>query len=273
MQILKKSNLTFFLVLIITTTKLLSQDFATPLDPEKMRNQKEIGLLFGLGQNFMSGNFRTECDCPEFINGTKFGYTIGALYEMDFTPRFMWGAALIYTNRDIYSEYQIIEDVQLQSIITGKPESAPIKFKQKANADFSYLTLMPYIKWNLAEFMFIKLGFSGSFVLNNKIKHEKELIQKTARLSSGEIVSIKLDSENGISTIIEEGDFPQTNSFQISLDPMLGFNIALEENLFLSPVLQYSLPLSNISERGENFKIGAWRFLLELRLAFNLRMK
>lgn len=273
MQILKNINLTFFLVLIITTAKLLSQDFATPLDPEKMRNQKEVGILFGLGQNFMSGNFRTECDCPEFINGTKFGYSIGAIYEMDFASRFMWGAALIFSNRDIYSEYQIIEDVRLQSVITGKLETAPIKFKHKANADFSYLTLMPYIKWNLTNFMFVRLGVSGSFVLNNKIKHEKELLQKTARLSSGEIVSIKIDSENEFSTIVEDGDFPQTNSFQISLDPMLGFNIPIEENLFLSPVFQYSLPLSNISEKGENFKVSGWRFILELRLALNLRMQ
>ncbi len=272
MQILKKIKLTFFLILIITTSKVMSQDFASPLDPEKMRNQKEVGILLGLGQNFMGGNFRTECDCPEFINGVKFGYSFGTLYEMDLSPIFMWGTALTFNSRDIFSEYQIIEDVLLQSVITGKPETAPIKFKHKANADFSYLSFIPYIKWNLASFMFIRLGLSGSFVINNHIKHEKELTQKTARLSSGEIVSIKLDSENGVSTIVEDGDFPQTNSFQISLDPMIGFNFALEENLFLNPVFQYSLPLSNISEKGENFKINAWRFLLELRLALNLRM-
>lgn len=272
MQTLKKFNLTFFLVLIITTAKLFSQDLATPLDPEKLRNQREIGILFGFGQNFMGGNFRTECDCPEFIDGVKFGYSFGALYEMDFSPKFMWGAALIYSNRDVFSEYQIIEDVQIQSVITGKPESAPIKFKHKASADFSYLTLMPYLKWNIVDFMFIKLGFSGSFVLNNHIKHEKELTQKTARLSSGELVSIQLDSENGTTKVVEDGEFPQTNSFQMSINPMIGFNIPLEENLFVSPVFQYSLPLSNISEKGENFKISAWRFLLEIRLALNLRV-
>lgn len=273
MQILKKIKLTFFLVLLITTPNLLSQDLATPLDPEKMRSQKEIGLLFGFGQNFMGGNFRTECDCPEFMNGVKFGYSIGALYEMDLLPKYMLGTALIFSNKDVFSEYQIIEDVQLQSVITGKLETASIKFKHKANADFSYLTLMPYFKWNIADFIFLKLCFSGSFVLNNHIKHEKELIQKSARLSSGEVVTIRLDSENGTSTVVEDGEFPLTNSFQLSIDPMIGLNIPVEENLFISPVFHYSLPLSNISEKGENFKISSWRILIEIRLALNLRMK
>lgn len=273
MQILKKIKLTFFLVLIITNLKLLSQDMATPLDPEKMPNQREIGILFGFGQNFMGGNFRTACECPEFINGVKFGYSFGALYEMDFTPKFMWGAALIYSIRDVLSEYQIIEDVPLKSLITGKPETVPIKFKHKANADFSYLSVMPYLKWNLSDFLFFKLGFSASFVLNNHIKHEKELLQKTARLSSGETVTIKLDSENGTSEIVEDGAFPLTNSTQFSIDPMIGFNIAIEENVFISPLFQYSLPLTKISENGDNFKISAWRILIELRLALNLRMR
>jgi hypothetical protein len=264
-----------FLLSSISSAILAQEQLSTPLTPESGFKQKEIGLVLGLGSNIQSGIFLTECNCS-FDNGILTGLTAGLLYEHDFFAPLQYGAALLYNNRSVMASYQEIEKVGITSQTTNLTETHFISFRQKSDASFHYLTLMPYIKWTPADFFFVKIGLSASYLFSSHITQTKELLTKTLTMGNGEIVSASmLDAAGnpvaGNSLVIEDRQFPQTKSISLSADPMIGFTFPLSANIFLSPVFQFSIPLTDVSGRGDSFRIYAWRVLAEFRWALRLR--
>jgi hypothetical protein len=241
-----------------------AQQLATPLKPEEYPFDNEIGIVFGLGGNIQSGIFSSSCDC-DFENGTKFGYTFGALYEYEIMQTLELGAAALFDYRGVESEYQEIENVPVTSQQSGLSERVNVLFTNKGEADLNYFSLVPYLKWNPFRFMFVRLGLNAAFPISTNIKHTKILETKTAKLSTGEIVSIELPDGDGNQQIIQDEEMPEVNSPILALDPAIGFTIHLSDKVSFAPVFQYSIPLSNIAEIGSDFKVSSWRILFEFK--------
>ena len=258
----------YLLILLIALSNssnlLKAQTIASPLDPGKLATYRAIGFVIGLGNNMQSGKFETACPCF-FSDGTKFGYSLGIVFDQSLFADFYWGIEGLYDYKGIKSSYLEKESFPVTSTETGKKENVNVLFRHIGEADFSAIIAMPFLKWYPVSWFFFKFGVSGSFIVSSKVKHTKELQQTTALLSTGEIVKIEFENTKSKSIVVEEGDFPEVNSPVFSLDPMIGFDFKLDKRLTASPVFMYSLPLNNISEKGIDFKISTFRFYLELK--------
>lgn len=264
------------LFFIFTNQSVFAQKSdATPLQPEKFHTQRELGVYSGLGLNIQSGSFLTKCDCPAFENGTAFGWKFGFLYEQDIIPVLQFGAALGINSIGVDASYQYNKDRSFTTDVGGTVinDTVPILFRQEARADFLNFEFMPYIKWSPASIFFVRLGFDIGLNLSSNIKHSEEILQKTVQLpSTGEIVEVSF-KDGSTNAVVENGDFPNIVSPQFYIVPAVGLNIPLSENIFLAPVFDYSLPLSQVSTNGNGFSIADWRIVAELRWAFRLRME
>ncbi|MBI5324134.1 MAG: hypothetical protein HZB41_02450 [Ignavibacteriae bacterium] len=264
MKLLFRLLFFFFLLLIFinAVTAQIKKKEDTPLLPtEQLRS--EVGGFIGFGSNNQSGIFSTDsCDC-KFMDGAGFGFTIGGLYESEIVKRMFWGGALALDMKSFWASYMEYEPVKLKS----RPDTpvVPVLFRYKADSKIWYLTLMPYIKYVPAKFMFFRLGFGGSFVISSDMKHTKELLSETSRLNTGELVGIKYVDVEGRIYTIDDTDFPKVNSLQLSLEPAIAFNFPIGQKFRLSPLFQYSIPLTKFSEQGTDVKLNSWRLMIELR--------
>ncbi|MCL5991824.1 MAG: hypothetical protein M1419_06950 [Bacteroidetes bacterium] len=253
-----------FLIFVLSSNSQIKKKEDTPLLPtEQLRT--EVGAFIGLGGNSQSGIFITDsCKC-DFDMGRGFGFTIGGLYESEIVKRLRWGGAIAFDIRSFWASYMERDLIEFYSDQLNRTVSVPVLFRHKAESHVFYLTLMPYIKYVPAKFIFFRFGFGGSFVLSSGLKHTQEILDETAKLSTGEIVKIEYQKVGGRIATIEDGDFPAVNSLQFSLEPAIGLNFPLGEKLNFGPVFQYSIPLTKFSENGTDIKLSAWRILLEFR--------
>ncbi|MBZ0243236.1 MAG: hypothetical protein K8F24_08495, partial [Bacteroidales bacterium] len=81
---------------------------------------------------------------------------------------------------------------------------------------------------------------------------------------NGEIVEVTIGGTKQTSVVVEDGDYPELNSFQMGLLPVIGFNIKIDGNLYFKPAFMFDYSLTNISKQGNDFKIHSWKVLLEL---------
>jgi hypothetical protein len=262
------------LLLISFGGKVLAQrTLSNPLEPEKFQTQREAGIFFGLGQNIQGGAFNTKCDCPEFENGSAFGWKLGLLYEQDIKYYIQWGVAAGINSLGVTASYQYNKDRVFTTLVGGTlvSDTVPILFRQQAETKFLNVMLMPYIKWSPASFFFVRLGFDADFNISSNIKHSEEILQKTVKLpSTGEIVEVTFE-DGSSKVVVEDGEFPAVVTPQFYIVPAVGFNIQLSKNMFLAPVFDFSLPLSEMSTNGDGFKVYNWRIIAELRWAIQLR--
>ncbi|MFP4527745.1 MAG: hypothetical protein ACLFQX_04280 [Candidatus Kapaibacterium sp.] len=253
---------------ISTGQNARAQKISSPLNPVKGPEPEQAGLVVGFGQNYQSGSFLVECEDCLFEGGVGFGWTFGGIYEKQFTEGLRYGAMLMLEGKGIESTFQEHEPVEVNSEATGQPETVNILFRHTGEVSATALTALPFVKWAPSDYFFVKLGPTFSYVMSAGIKHTKELMQETVRLSTGEVYDLSgVDGSN--SMVVEDGDFPEVNALQIGLSPMVGLNIPASEDVFLSFVYQHVVPLNNFSEYGEDFKIGSWRILFELRFRLN----
>ncbi len=261
--------------LISIPTFSQEESLSSPIDPSKYPKQKEIGFMIGPGVNFQSGSFFSSCPC-EFEGGSGFGFTFGPNYERDVFTATKIGAAILFDFSSIAASYVEIEDIEARSQTSDYSEVIPISIENTADAAFFSVGILPYFKWEPLHFFFVRGGLHVSYLATSNLKHTQTLLQNTVVLSNKEIGVVKLLDDNGNPApdnelVIEDVDFPELNPLRIGFVPALGFNARVSERLFVSPVVSYEYPLTNVSDQGDNFKINSLRFFLELRYAIKLR--
>lgn len=268
-------NLLFRIILYVTIIavfafcKSYSQKISTPIEPEGHGINREIGIMAGLGVNSQSGTMLVDCENCLFENGSKFGYSVGALYRHELTNTFFFGLMVRYDDMSFDASYSERESANVYSEKTGEQYTVPLSFRHEANTTISYLSAIPFVEWEPFTFMFFRLGFSASIVSGANIIHKKQLVDRYVTL--GEIDSVRVElAGGGYEATVEDGEIPDVGSLQLSALPMAGFTIDLRRGFFLSPYVSFALPLTNFSERGTDFKISQFRFMLELRYAFTV---
>ncbi|HPI18834.1 MAG TPA: hypothetical protein PKY56_00550 [Candidatus Kapabacteria bacterium] len=262
----------FVFAVVFVAQNLLCQ--STPLLPKTNERESDLGILLGLGMNFQSGDFYTTKDCKcLFSDGNKLGYSFGAFYQKEFANSLKWGIMLLFESKSINSSYRIKELDEVTSQSTNRSEYIPLDYRYKAETNISMISLLPYLDISLVDFLVTRVGFSVSSLGQAEYTHSKELLQNTARLSTGEVVNVNFKDTDGNVKVIDKTDFQNKISLQFGAFAMLGANINLSSNLYLSPIFQYSFPLTNISDNGNNFKVHSWRFFMQLSLKFGKKME
>lgn len=266
MNLLLKTLMIVIVASLSTANQAESQTMPSPIQPEQLYNYHQLGLVIGFGQNFQSGKYYVDCDDCVFEDGVKFGFTIGLNYEYNLSNMINIGVMGLFDDFGLKNSFVENEKLNVTSDDGSYNEIITVPFRHTAEAKFTTFSIMPHIKFHPVKFVFFDLGFSMGIPLSSNIKHEKELTKTTARLSNGAIVDIRIEGTQETKVVLEDKEFPEVNKPQFSIVPMIGLNFIVNKKIFLRPFFMYRLPISNYSDKGEDFMINSWRIMFELSL-------
>ena len=180
---------------------------------------------------------------------------------------------LLYEGKSINSSYRIKEIDTVTSQITNRSELLPLEYRYKAETDINMISFLPYLDISLVDFLLTRVGFSVSTLTKAKFTHSKELLQNTARLSTGEVVIVDLEGSDGKIKVIDNTEFQNKNSLQFGAFAMLGANIRLSGNLYLSPVFNILFPLLIFLMKVITLKFTLGRFFAQLSIKLGNKQK
>ncbi|MGA2298383.1 MAG: hypothetical protein ABSG15_12630 [FCB group bacterium] len=267
MRILLHFKITILIFICCTLIPTYSQNLLNPAEVQPPTSHSNYGLFFGLGMNYQSGTYSTSgCKC-EFNNGKGKDYLFGALFEKEVLNSVDLGIALGFNFKSLISSYISIENLDFTMNNTGIKESVRLHFRYKAESNFTYLPVIPYLKWQPVEIIFFRLGLNASVLLYSNLKHTKEMIDTSAMLSNGERISVSFSDGSNV-LILENNKFKDIKSIIFFLEPSLGFNINIYKNIIFSPVFQSSLPLTKIDNSTDKFKLLNWKIIMEFRYEY-----
>jgi len=235
-----------------------------PLMARKRLVYSLIGPYGGLTFSGQGGTFYTACNC-EFTGGAGTNFVGGIVFERLTRSTVTWGATLGYDNRSITAAFQEVEGVVQRSPTTGREYTVPITFRNEAVTGIQLITLMPFAKYHLLDWLFVRGGPSVSYIFSSTVKHTKELITETVTFPTGELATVSLPGTDQRSVVLEDGPIPQINPLQVGLTASVGLELRLGKKFILAPVAQYTFPLTTISERGDGFTIRSFQVLFEGR--------
>lgn len=278
-----KRKLLFLFAFAAFNLQLFAQD--SPLDFERNRYPDFIGLSIGLNQNFQSGTALPDCpQCEFYKDGKGASFYFSALYEKLITKQINLGVDLGFNFRFIDPRYSIIENDT--AIVGARSETVNIKYLYKSEIKQTSFQIAPYIKFTPASPLFLKLGFAGEFAMSSNFVNVKEIAQDSVRLRNGETIKplkfyVKDPTTGAYLINPKTGEFITSNSvtlqdkeitdlvsFQMYMSLAAGLEFQAQKGWFISIYPQYLLPLSNISNRGDGFKISSLQFILSSRVAF-----
>ncbi|MBS1538843.1 MAG: outer membrane beta-barrel protein [Bacteroidetes bacterium] len=255
-----------------------SSDMASPIDPRFSYKPRFVGAIVGLGPSNQSGSFLTDkCDCPAFTDGTGINVIVGGLFEQLLTKNMVLGASVLYNYRSLTAEYTERESVSLQKEGSSDISKIAIPFLHTTKSSFTYITVQPYLKYYLIKNFFVRVSPALSFNIGSSLRHEKDMLQTTAKLPDGETVNISFPADkdarivSDTKAIIQDTQFPKMTSFVLSADMALGIEIKAGKRMSIAPVLQYSLPFMDVSTSGTAFRLPSFLFCVEVK--YNLDLK
>lgn len=235
---------------------------SNPLEPTKPKKPKEMGIMVGIGYNFQSGTSYVSCPDCEFDNGRKFGYSIGLKYEDYIDDNlFKYGISLIYENMSLEASFKEREAFEYE-----KDRFIGINFRNESFLNTNYLSLQPYLKFYPTSNIFLILSPTLNYVLNNRIIHEKIILDNNVLLPNGEIVYVSFSDTKSTKKLIENDDYRDVSKIQYGVNSTVGVEFLLDSDVIFSPQFSYYYPISEYSSYGDNFKIFNWRIFFELRI-------
>lgn len=267
----KLVKLTVFFSFILKVIPLFSQrDVApSPLGPGLGIQQRELGIYFGIGPSWQTGEFYASCDCPTFLGGSKLNFSLGLIYKQDLVEIFAFGGKISFWNLSNQSSYQQKEIVLLKDQ-TNQVYPTPILFRQQLAMNISYFSLDPFFEFRPFVFLFLRIGGHFAFPFASSIEHTKILLQKTALLENGDVIDLSFG--NGMQNVsLENGKIWTLTSPFVSLEPEVGFDFHLTGNIFGSIGYLQGIPLNITATRGNKFKMNYWQIIIEIRYAITMR--
>jgi len=151
-----------------------------------------------------------------------------------------------------------------------------VPFRHNAEVTTSYLGITPYIKYFLGTRFFGRVGINAGMLISPTLTHTKELLIRSAVLSSGETVVISLNPTSDprivseVLAIIQDGPLTQAKSLFLGVQSGLGAEFRVGKKAIIGPTVLYTLPITSMSSYpGSNFKLANLQVLIELRIALD----
>lgn len=263
-----------------TQTMLHAQEGANPLFLGRQSVPDLLGIVGGPSFHTMLGSYESGCPCT-FEGGAGNGIALGINYDKNLltygtaTKGQLWlGARLMFETRGVSAVFREFENVTVRSLSMQEQSfTVPIQFRHLAQLQFSLLTLTPYLQWNPFGRVFVQAGVQGGVVIGSRITHTKELLDRTVRLPTGERADVEFTATSGSIVTIEDRPVQRLNAFQLAFTTTAGIDIPInfskvEDNprYRLTPMLNYVIPLTTMSESGSNFRIAAFQILVALKM-------
>ncbi len=263
------------LVCISISTAQETQDadeLSSPISPGQTFYRFRLGGFLGAGPAMQSGEFKTtSCDCPAFTDGGGYSLISGGIGEYCFTDGFSVGIMAALDFRTINALYREYESVRLKQTATGESIDQRVQFRHTVDVSSTSLMISPFLKFYPVEPAFIRTGIGFNFGLSSSLQHQKELLDKTARLPNGEETEISLDRSDprvisGTKALIQDSEMPLLKNPALYWNIALGADFKASKKILVGPAIQYSLPISDLSASGNAFRIANWSFLAEVKV-------
>ncbi|MCX6140999.1 MAG: outer membrane beta-barrel protein [Candidatus Kapabacteria bacterium] len=254
------------ILFLLITGMVRAQENVLDSDPIAARKRlvySQLGGFVGFGLLSQGGTFTTACNC-EFTGGAGAGLMAGLMFERLTRSRITWGATLGYDNRGVTSRFRETEGV-VQTSPSGRTFTVPITFLNEAEINLHVLTAMPYMKYHFFDLFYGRVGASVGYVFSSGLSHTKTLETQTVTFPNGEIASVSLPGGGNGTVILQNGPVPDLNALQLGIVLGVGMELHLSKKMFLSPVVQYLVPITTISTQGASFTVRSLQFSIEAR--------
>ena len=247
-----------------------------PRNPTFWSKPEQIGGWIGFGSAMQNNSLITDaCNCS-FEGGRGLTFSLGLSYENELTSKMVWGAGLDYRYIGMDARYQETEQMTIEKTAAGTKASIMVPFRHNAELKSSYIGITPYIKYFVGTRFFVRVGINAGMLISPTLTHTKQLLIRSAVLSSGETVIISLDPSTDpriVSeelAIIQDGPLAQANSFYIGLQSGLGAEFRVGKRAIIGPTVLYTIPFTGMSSYpNSNFTIANLQVLAELRIALD----
>jgi|688.fasta_scaffold149194_2 hypothetical protein len=247
-----------------------------PRNPTFWSKPEQIGGWIGFGSAMQNNSLITDaCNCS-FEGGRGLTFSLGLSYENELTSKMVWGAGLDYRYIGMDARYQETEQMTIEKTAAGTKASIMVPFRHNAELKSSYIGITPYIKYFVGTRFFGRVGINAGMLISPTLTHTKQLLIRSAVLSSGETVIISLDPSTDpriVSeelAIIQDGPLAQANSFYIGLQSGLGAEFRVGKRAIIGPTVLYTIPFTGMSSYpNSNFTIANLQVLAELRIALD----
>jgi len=262
--------LTMIFVVFSTNLPLKAQDPNSPISTYISFEKYEYGVYLAFGQAFTNGFLETEC--PECIFESAVGtdIRIGSLFNyFVYSDVLAVKAGLGFHNYSLNSGFFDRETIELNNFPN---EFIDVNFYNSANLNISNINTEIALLFVPFKRVFAESGFSIDIPIASKLLHYKELKQKTAILSNGEIIRLAIDPENGS---VLEGSTSQKAILQDSkyanLSTPIYFTFGMGANLFISekyhinPNFKFFLPITNFSSTNQKNNIFYWNIGIQVK--------
>lgn len=234
-----------------------------PITAHKRLVYSQLGGYLGLGFNGQGGTFCTSCN-SKFNGGGGTGLLVGMMFERLTRTEFAFGITMGFEARGITSRFREIEGV-VQTSPGGAAYTVPVTFLNEADITLNLITATPYVKREFLNFFYARLGASIGYVFSSGLSHNKTLETETVTFPNGEVGSVSIPGNESGSILLEDGPVKNLRALQLGIMFGLGKDIRLSKKLFLSPVIQYLLPITTIGANETNFTVRSLQIFVEVR--------
>lgn len=249
-------------------------ELSNPIEPAVSLYRYRLGGVVGVGPAFQSGGLKTtECECPPFTDGAGHSLAAGIVGEYYFTQAIDIGVLMLYDYRTIDARYREYEAVPLTHSATGETIVQRAQFRHIAAASVTSLGFHPFVKFHPYKGIFLRTGLGINFAMASSLRHEKELLDRAARLPNGEEAELSLNRSDprvfsSTQALIQDSDLPGLKSPMLFWDIAAGIDIRAGRKMIVTPVFQYSFPLSDASSSGSAFRMSGWMIMAEVKVKF-----
>lgn len=250
------------------------EELSSPIDPVSTFYPFRLGGVLGAGPAIQSGELKTTvCDCPAFIGGGGYSMLGGLVGEYYLSESIGVGFLLTLDFRSIDALYREYEAVSLTQVATNETIMQRVQFRHTATVSATALALSPFVKLHPFKKLFIRTGPIFNFGISSSLRHEKELLDRVVRLPNGEEAEISLDRGDprvfsSTKALIQESDLPKLANPVLFWNFAAGIDINAGRRTVLTPLVQYSVPLGDLSSSGDKFRISNWSIMAEVKVKF-----
>ena len=188
----------------------------------------------------------------------------GFMFERLTRSQITYGVTLGYDGRGLTGRFREVEGV-VQTTPSGRSFTVPITFLNEAQIALNVVSAMPYVKYHFFDLFYGRLGASVGYVFSSSLSHTKTLETDSVTFPNGEIASVSLPGTSERSVILEDGPVPDLRALQLGIMIGVGMELRLSKKIFLSPVVQYLVPITTISTQGTSFTVRSLQFSIEAR--------
>lgn len=226
----------------------------------------QIGVYGGPTFLMQQGTLITDCPC-EFTGGAGSGFAAGLVFERFTQFNFSWGIAAGMESVNLKAHFREREGIQQRSPATGREYNVPAEFRHTAELSIQNFNVTPYLKYSPFSVFFVRLGANARISATGNLTHKKELTQDSVLLPTGELARLRIpDAQDGRTITLQDSPYNGFASAQLNAHITLGLDFKLSRQIFLTPLFNYSLPLTDLSSSETAFSLHQSTFIMELRV-------